>query len=90
MAQYWTMPSIVREYLETGNEEIRAAAWAAASAAASAAAWDAAWAAASAAAWAAAWAAASAAAWAAASAAAWDDLNSILESILIAALDVEP
>ena len=44
------VPAVVREYLETGNEEIRAAGSAAASAAA--------WAAADAAAWAAAWAAA--------------------------------
>jgi hypothetical protein len=69
-------PAIVREYLETGNEAIRAAAgaaaraaaWAAAGAAARAAAWDAAWAAA----WDAAWAAAGAAARAAARAAAGD------------------
>ncbi|MFW6121352.1 MAG: DUF7666 domain-containing protein [Petrotogales bacterium] len=73
----WDAPDIVRRYLQTGDESIRAAArdaaeaaagetaWAAAEAAAWAAAWDAAWAAARAAAWAAAWAAAEAAAWAA-------------------------
>ncbi len=38
----WDCPRIVRDYLETGNEELRAAAWAAARDAA----WDAAWAAA--------------------------------------------
>jgi hypothetical protein len=64
----WDAPEIVVRYLKTGDEDIRAAAWAAASAAA----WDAAWAAASAAAWDAAWAAASAAAWAAARDAARD------------------
>ena len=60
------VPVIVKEYLKTGDEKIRAAAWAAAGAArdaagaAAGAAWDAAWAArdaARAAAWAAAWAA---------------------------------
>src|SRR4029078_12741210 len=73
------VPAVVREYLETGNEEIRDAAWDAARAAA----WDAGWDAARAAARAAAWAAA----WAAARAAAWDDaisdLNSTLESMLL-------
>lgn len=65
----WDAPQIVREYLETGDESKRDAAWAAARdaarAAARAAARDAAWAAAWDAAWAAAWAAARAAAWAA-------------------------
>ncbi len=50
----WDMPDVVCEYLETGNEELRYAAWdaaadawaSAADAWASAAAWDAAWAAA--------------------------------------------
>ena len=42
----WESPPIVREFLETGREEIRAAAWDAAGAAAWAAAGDAAWAAA--------------------------------------------
>ena len=42
VAQHWTMPAVVREYLETGNEAIRAAAGAAAGAAARAAAWAAA------------------------------------------------
>jgi hypothetical protein len=76
VAGYWEMPAIVRDYLETGDEDKRAAAGAAAWAAAGAAAGAAAWAAAGAAAWAAAGAAAGAAAWAAAGAAAraaaWD------------------
>jgi hypothetical protein len=54
----WNAPDVVREYLETGNEDLRAAAWAAA--------WDAAWDAAGDAAWDAAGAAAGAAAWGAA------------------------
>ena len=54
----WNAPAVVRDYLETGDESKRAAAWDAA--------WDAAGAAAWAAAWDAAWAAAGAAAWAAA------------------------
>ena len=41
VAHLWDMPPIVRRYLETGNESIRAAAWDAAGAAARAAAWDA-------------------------------------------------
>ena len=66
-AHLWDMPSLVREYLETGDEDLRAAASAAARAAASAAARGAAWAAArdagaaSWAAWAASWAARAAA-----------------------------
>jgi hypothetical protein len=72
----WDAPPVVREYLETGNEALRAAARDAARDAARAAARDAAWAAARAAArdaaWAAAWAAARDAAWAAAWAAARD------------------
>jgi hypothetical protein len=56
----WNAPPIVREFLETGDESKRAAAWAAA------------WAAARDAAWAAAWAAARDAAQAAARDAAWD------------------
>ena len=73
----WDAPPIVKEYLQTGDEHMRAAAaawaaaWDAARAAAGAAAWDAARAAAWAAARAAAWAAAGAAARAAARAAAW-------------------
>jgi hypothetical protein len=43
VANLWEMPAIVREYLETGKEEIRGAAGAAARAAARAAAWAAAW-----------------------------------------------
>jgi hypothetical protein len=65
----WEAPDVVLDYLMTGDEEIRAAAWAAAKAAAWAAvrdaARDAAWAAVRAAAWAAARDAAWAAAWAA-------------------------
>jgi hypothetical protein len=60
----WDAPAVVREYLETGNESKRDAAWAAA--------WAASGDAARAAAGAAAWAAAGAAAWAAARAAAGD------------------
>jgi len=51
----WDAPPIVKQYLETGDESLRSAAWDAARDAASAAAWAAAWDAASAAAWAAAW-----------------------------------
>jgi len=47
----WDAPDVVRRYLETGDEALRAAAWDAAWAAARAAAWDAAWDAARAAAW---------------------------------------
>ena len=66
----WEAPQFVRQYLETGDEAIRAATWAAARAAAmDAARDDAAWDAARAATW----AAAGAAAGAAARAAAWDD-----------------
>jgi len=58
----WDAPEVVRRYLETGDESLRAAAWAAGAAAGAAgdAAGDAAWAAAGAAAWAA-WAAGAAA-----------------------------
>jgi hypothetical protein len=70
VAHLWDMPSVVREYLETGRDDLMAAA----EAAAEAAAWDAAWDAADAAAWAtagaAAWATAGAATGAAADAAA--------------------
>ena len=76
VAHLWNCPEVVQLYLATGDESIRAAAWAAASAAAwdaaSGAAWDAARDAAWAATRAAASAATSAAAWAAASAAARD------------------
>jgi hypothetical protein len=76
----WECPPVVRQYLDTGDESLRAAACAAASAAAWDAARAAAWADARDAAWAAAWGdawddardAASAAACAAARAAAWD------------------
>jgi len=75
VAHLWDMPTIVRAYLETGDESIRDAARAAAWDAAWGAAWDAAtaaaWDAARDAAWAAAWDAATDAARAAARAAAW-------------------
>ena len=92
----WDAPPIVRQYLETGDESILAAARAAAWDAARAAAWDAASAAArdaasdaaSDAAWAAAWDAASDAPWAAAWDAAWDAArdaqNTKLEEMLMA------
>jgi hypothetical protein len=64
----WEAPDVVKRYLRTGDESLRAAAWAAAWDAARAAAWDAA----RAAAWDAARAAAGDAAWDAARAAAWD------------------
>ena len=63
----WNAPPIVKRYLKTGNEKLRAAAWAAA--------WDAAGDAAGAAAGAAAWAAAGDAARAAARAAAGDAMR---------------
>jgi hypothetical protein len=91
VAHLWLPPPVVLEYLQTGREDLRAAASDAARAAARAAAWAAAWAAASDAAWAAARVAAWAAAWAvasdAASDAAWDRLNDILEQLLLAHLD---
>jgi hypothetical protein len=72
----WDAPDVVKKYLETGDESLRAAAWAAAWDAARDAAWDAAGAAAGDAAGAAAGdaagAAAGAAAWDAARDAAWD------------------
>ena len=75
VAHMWKCPPVVREYLETGREKLRAAARDAARYSARAAAGDAAryaaWYAAWAAAGDAAWAAARAAAWAAAGAAAW-------------------
>ena len=46
VAHLWDAPEIVLNYLRTGDESIRAAAWAAARDSAWAAAWDAAWAAA--------------------------------------------
>ena len=76
VAHLWDAPPVVVQFLKTGNEEIRIAAWTAARDAA----WDAARAAARDAAWNAAWAAAKdaakdaarATAWAAARNAAWD------------------
>jgi hypothetical protein len=86
VAHLWDMPSIVRQYLETGDESIRAAARDAA--------WDAARDAARAAAWDAARAAARAAAWDAARAAAWDAFintaNIELERRLTTAIDAAP
>lgn len=97
---FWSdAPAVVREFLETGNEDLRAAASSAAWAAAWVAAWDAAriaawdaarhaaWVAARGAAWASAWDAARYAARdvasSAASAAALSRLNEILESLLL-------
>jgi hypothetical protein len=102
VAHLWCIPDVVREYLETGDESKRDAAWAAA-AAAGAAAWAAAGAAAGAAAWAAAWAAAGAAgaaagaaAWAAAGAAAaaagaaaWEKYNTWLEEMVMAEREMQ-
>ena len=76
VAHLWDMPAVVREYLETGNEELRAAAGAAA--------WDAARDAAGAAARAAAWAAAGDAAWAAARAAYNDKFTAMVEAVFAA------
>ena len=84
VAHLWNMPSVVRQYLETGDESLMAAA--------SAAVRDAAWDAARAAVRAAAWDAASAAARAAASdaardaawAAAWDVQNTRLTEMVMA------
>jgi hypothetical protein len=73
----WEAPDVVLDYLMTGDEEIRAAARAAAWAAARDAAWDAARDAAWAAAWDAAWDAARAAAWDAARAAVRKDFNEL-------------
>lgn len=84
VAHLWDAPQVVIDYLNTGDESIRAAAkeavWA--GGAARDAAWDAAWGAARDAAWIAARAAARAAAWAAAWDAARDVQNSRLESML--------
>ena len=94
VAHLWDMPPIVRKYLETGDESIRAAAWAAAWAAARDAAWDAARDAARAAAWAAARAAARPAAWDAAWDAAWaaarDAQNTALTETVMALAPKEP
>ena len=81
----WEAPPIVRQYLETGDTSLRAAAWDAAQAA-RAAAWAAAWDAARAAAWDAAWNAAQAARAAqAVQAAARAAQNTRLEAMVIAA-----
>ena len=81
VAHLWEMPAVVRQFLETGDESIRAAASAAARAAVLAAVWDAA----SAPARAAVWAASSDAVWAAASAAARDVQNDLLTALVEAA-----
>jgi hypothetical protein len=89
----WDAPDIVRRYLETGDESIRDAAWAAARDAAWAAARAAARGAARDAAWDAAWAAAWDAARDAARAAAWDaardakhaEFNTLLERMIVEA-----
>lgn len=79
VAHLWSMPDAVRRYLETGDDALRAAAWAAA--------WVAACHAAGAAARAAARDAARDAAWAAASDAARDAANVDLEAALTAAME---
>ena len=94
----WDAPSVVREYLETGNEELRAATWEAASAtawdatsvAASATASAAARAAASDTAWDVAWEAARVAARVAAKIATWDDVwVAAWDDVWVAALAVQ-
>ena len=77
-AHLWACPPVVRQYLETGDESIRAADWAADWAAA----WDAAWAADRAAAW----AADRAAAWAADRAAARDSQRAKFKAMVDAKL----
>ena len=79
VAHLWGMPEITRQYLETQDANIQAAAWDSAQAAARDAAWDSAWVVA----WDAAWAAARAAAWDAAWAAVWDEQNKKLEKMLM-------
>ena len=102
----WEAPDVVKRYMETGDESLRAAAWEAARAAAGDAVWgtarDAAWDAAGDAAWGtardAAWHAAGGAARAAAGGtardaawhAAWDAANTDLEASLMAALGCVP
>jgi len=97
----WNAPAVVRQYLETGDEALRAAASAAAWDAARAAAWDAAraaawaaardaaWAAARDAAWAAAWDAERAAARDAARAAAWDAARAAAKNRFKIAVDAK-
>ena len=63
VAHLWNMPPVTREYLETGDESLKAAAWAAT--------WETAWDAARETAW----DAARAAAWDAANAGGWDAAN---------------
>ena len=75
----WDAPAVVVQYLKTGDESLRVAAWDAAWDAARDAAWDAAWAAARAAARDAAWDAA----WDAARAAAWEKQNRRLYRMLM-------
>ena len=86
VAHLWPMPDVLREFLKTGEESLRAAAWAAA--------WEAARQAARAAAWAAAGAAAretaQAAAWAAALEEALIRQNAQLEARVLAELGTVP
>jgi hypothetical protein len=76
----WRAPKVVREYLETGDESKRSAAWSAAKSAAKSAAWSvaksAAWSAAESAAWSAAKSAAASAAKSVAKSAAWSAAES--------------
>ena len=89
----WDAPDVVREYLETGDESIRAAAWAAARYAARDDARSAAWAVAWAGAWDVVWSGARSAAWAvardaardAARAAKTEEYNGWLEEMLLKA-----
>ena len=97
VASRWEMPANVREYLETGDEDLRSAAgsaaWSAArdaaGSAAGSAAWSAARSAAGSAARSAARSAAGSAAWSAAWSAARDAQNAILESLIVDACGVE-
>jgi hypothetical protein len=87
VADKWDCPTIVRQYLQTGDEKLRAAARTAAWTAAMTAAWDAAWTAAKDAAWDAAsrdaaWTAARDAAWTTARAAQSKHLQSMVTSAL--------
>ena len=83
--KYWDkklgeFPAVTLQYLRTGDESLRLAAWSAAESAARSAAWFAAWSAARSAAWSAAesaaWSAAQSAAWSAAQSAAWSAARS--------------
>ena len=78
----WDAPDVVRRYLETGDELLRAASSAAALDASSAASWAASWAASSAASWDTAWDTARAAAWDTA----WGQQNTRLTDMVQAAI----